>query len=105
MEEGILYKVLWVDDDESIVDGYRVKAESHYNIALDHAPDWEKAEKMLHEHFREYSAIILDANCKLKRDSTPSHSFLGNVSQKLSHFFWRKTRNHPLVCLVCWNNG
>ena len=33
MEEGILYKVLWVDDDESIVDGYRVKAEAHYKIA------------------------------------------------------------------------
>ena len=88
MEEGILYKVLWVDDDESIVDGYRVKAEAHYKIALDPAPNWESAEKMLHEHFREYSAIILDANCKLKReDSTPSHLFLGQVSQKLSRFF------------------
>ncbi len=100
MEEGILYKVLWVDDDESIVDGYRVKAETHYKIALDHAPDWEKAEKMLHEHFREYSAIILDANCKLKRaDSTPSHLFLGEVSQKLSRFFGEKQETIPWYVL------
>lgn len=100
MEEGILYKVLWVDDDESIVKGYRVKAETHYKIALDHAPDWEKAEKMLHEHFREYSAIILDANCKLKReDSTPSYLFLGQVSQKLSRFFGEKQETIPWYVL------
>ncbi len=100
MEEEILYKVLWVDDDESIVDGYRLKAESRYKIALDHAPDWESAEKMLHEYFREYSAIILDANCKLKRaDSTPSHLFLGEVSQKLSRFFGEKQETIPWYVL------
>ncbi len=100
MEEGILYKVLWVDDDESIVDGYRIKAEELYKIALDHASDWEKAEKKLNEHFREYSAIILDANCKLKRgDSTPSHLFLRDVSHTLSGFFGEKQETIPWYVL------
>lgn len=85
MIDQINYKVLWVDDDESIIDAYATLAEVNYNLSLDVAPDWETAEEKLRVHFREYSAIILDANCKLnKSDSKPSE------------FSWGK---HPYVFL------
>ncbi len=100
MIEQINYKVLWVDDDESIIDAYATLAETSYNLSLDVAPDWETAEEKLRVHFREYSAIILDANCKLKRtDSKPSEFFLGQASARLSQIFGEKHEFIPWYVL------
>lgn len=96
----INYKVLWVDDDESIIDAYATLAETSYNLSLDVAPDWETAEEKLRVHFREYSAIILDANCKLRRtDSKPSEFFLGQASVRLSQIFGEKHEFIPWYVL------
>lgn len=99
MAENVNYKVLWVDDDLSIIDGYAVRAEE-YNLELDHASNWEEAELKLRTHFREYSAIILDANCKLKpSDRTPSEYFLGQVSVRLARIFGEKHEFIPWYVL------
>ena len=99
-DRQINYKVLWVDDDESIIDAYATLAEVNYNLSLDVAPDWETAEEKLRVHFREYSAIILDANCKLnKSDSKPSEFFLGQASARLSRIFGEKHEFIPWYIL------
>lgn len=93
------YKVLWVDDDESIIDSFCLRADN-VGIDLDVAADWETAEQKLKANFCEYSAIILDANCKLKKnDPTPSEFFLGNVMAFLSNFFGKKGNSIPWYIL------
>lgn len=99
MAENVNYKVLWVDDELSIIKGYAVRAEG-YNLELDHASNWEEAELKLRTHFKEYSAIILDANCKLKpSDSTPSKYFLGQVSVRMARIFGEKHEFIPWYVL------
>lgn len=99
MAENVNYKVLWVDDDKSIIEGYAVRAEG-YNLELDHASNWEEAELKLRTHFREYSAIILDANCKLKpSDLKPNEYFLGQVSVRLARIFGEKHEFIPWYVL------
>ena len=67
MREDTFYKVLWVEDDLSIIESYQITAEAK-DIELDVATNWEEAEKKLRINFNEYSAIILDAQCKIKKD-------------------------------------
>ena len=69
MREETFYKVLWVEDDLSIIQGYQIIAESK-DIELDVATNWEEAEEKLRINFKEYSAIILDAQCKIKKADT-----------------------------------
>ena len=57
MADNITYKVLWVDDDPSIVEGYQNTADEYF-IELDHSPNWEDAERKLMISFNEYSAIM-----------------------------------------------
>lgn len=59
MIDQINYKVLWVDDDESIIDAYATLAEVNYNLSLDVAPDWETAEEKLRVHFRDLLAELI----------------------------------------------
>jgi hypothetical protein len=95
----INYKVLWVEDDESNIKSYSPLA-GERRVSLDVASDWETAEKKLRVHFREYSAIILDAYCKLKRtDSKPSEFFLGQASVRLSRIFGEKHEFIPWYVL------
>lgn len=100
MTEEINYKVLWVDDEKNNIDPFVIRAENDYNLSIDVASDWETAEKMLRVHFREYSAIILDANCKLRgTDSKPSEFFLGQASVRLSRIFGEKHEFIPWYVL------
>lgn len=99
MREGIFYKVLWVEDDPSITEGYQMAAESK-DLELDVAPNWEVAEKKLRINFNEYSAIILDAQCKIKEaDKIASKLFLGHVSVRLSRIFGEKHKFIPWYVL------
>ena len=99
MADNITYKVLWVDDDPSIIDGYQNNADG-YNIKLDHSPNWEDAERKLMISFNEYSAIILDANCRLREsDNIESEQFLGKVMIRLSRIFGEKRKFIPWYVL------
>lgn len=46
MREEMFYKVLWVEDDLSIIQGYQITAEAK-DIELDVATNWEEAEEKL----------------------------------------------------------
>ena len=87
-------KVLWVEDERATAESFSMLAEMQ-GVQLEVAPDWETAERMLRINFREYSAIILDANCKLKKsDALPSPTFLGQASVRLARVFGEK---HELI--------
>lgn len=99
MTEDKTYKVLWVEDDISIIDSYQGIADS-FGLELEVATNWETAEEMLRMNFYEYSAIILDAMCKLKKsDSIPSKLFLGYASVRLSRIMGEKHKFIPWYVL------
>jgi hypothetical protein len=99
MIEEVLYKVLWVEDDRSIIQGYLISAEEN-GIELDVANSWEEAEEKLRINFNEYSAIILDAQCKLKKnDTVATKLFLGHVSVRMARTFGEKHKFIPWYVL------
>lgn len=99
MREDTFYKVLWVEDDLSIIQGYQITAEAK-DVELDVATNWEEAEEKLRISFNEYSAIILDAQCKIKKaDTVASKLFLGHASVRLSRVFGEKHKFIPWYVL------
>lgn len=95
----VLYKVLWVEDNNSIIDGFQLVADD-YDIELDVANNWEKAEEKLKANFNEYTAIILDADCRVKEaDSVTSNFFLGHASTRLSRICGEKHKFIPWYVL------
>ena len=94
----IEYKVLWVDDDLSIVSATKLDAED-YNIILDHYSNWEEAEIALKRDFEEYSAIILDANCKIKKSDIEQEEFITAILPSLLSIFGEKQRTIPWYLL------
>src|SRR5574344_48621 len=98
MMEPITYKVLWVDDDEAIVTSTKLDAED-YNLELDHYTNWEEAEASLRKNFDEYSAIMLDANCKIRKNSLEQEEFITAVLPSLSILFGEKRRSIPWFLL------
>ena len=99
MMEDTFYKVLWVEDDRSIIQGYQITAETK-DMELDVATNWEEAEEKLRINFNEYSAIILDAQCKIKKtDKVASKLFLGHVSVRLSRICGEKHKFIPWYIL------
>lgn len=77
MKENLI-QVLWVEDDPQITRTYPIEA-ARYGIQLVPFACWEEAEKALLSDFKRWSAIVLDAKCKYKRDS---HD---NAAEFLSH--------------------
>lgn len=87
-------KVLWVEDELDTAQSFSALAELQ-GLHLEVAASWERAEQMLRLHFREYTAIILDANCKLKeKDTIANPNFLGLASVRLARIFGEK---HELI--------
>lgn len=94
------YKVLWIDDDYSIVDAYQTFAEEVYNIALIHKGNWEDGKKYLIENFDEITAIILDANCKLTSESLAAGNiFLASVTPELQRLYGERQNSIPWYIL------
>ena len=50
MANNEIMKVLWIDNDPSVVEGTQQRAEQ-YNIDLPCYPNWEVAETELKDHF------------------------------------------------------
>ncbi|MBO4571776.1 MAG: hypothetical protein IKX45_05550 [Bacteroidales bacterium] len=97
--EEIIYKVLWIDDQPEIVQGYQLLAGLR-NIQLIHFENWKDAQPTLEREFGELTAIILDANCKLDASQqAPSERFLGNVLSSLMKMFGDRHREIPWYIL------
>ena len=94
-----VYKVLWVDDEKDIVQGYQLLAGIR-NIQLIHFENWMAALPMLEKEFDELTAIILDANCKWDdKELAPSEFFLGNVLSSLMRLFGERHYEIPWYIL------
>ncbi len=106
MTTDIVYKVLWVDDlnldeDNELTDfyeGWQLKA-GKYNIELVPFDNWEEAEYSLRKDFDDYSAIILDANCKIRKNDTEQEEFITAVLPSLTKIFGEKRRVLPWYLL------
>lgn len=100
----ITYKVLWIDDlcteeDRSFSDGLSSVADEK-NLQLCHFSNWEEAEYDLRRNFDTYSAIILDAFCKIKKDDIlPNEGFIPEVIAKLNGLFVEKRQHIPWYIL------
>lgn len=106
MTKEVIYKVLWVDDqnldeDNELTDfyeGWQLKA-GNYNIELVPFDNWEDAEESLKKDFDEYSAIILDANCKIHKEDIEQEEFITAILPSLSIIFGAKQRVLPWYLL------
>lgn len=98
MANEMTYKVLWIDDDTSITKAYQIKAED-YGIDLCHVSNWEDAEDLLKDNFEEYSAIILDAECKMNADNPEESTFIHKVLTSLNKIFGKKQSSIPWYIL------
>lgn len=98
MTNEIQYKVLWVDDEFSIVQPLQAKAED-YNIDLCHVSNWKDAEQLLNTQFEDFSAIILDAHCKMDNSNPEESSFIHKVLPELEKIFGKKQEDIPWYIL------
>ena len=101
MANEIAYKVLWVDDritDPSYITPFQNTAED-YDIVLCSVSNWEEAFKRLSDHFEEYSAIILDAECKMNPDDPEECGFIHKVIPDLNLFCGKKQTYIPWYIL------
>lgn len=98
------FKVLWVDDltgtqDKMFASGLETRAIKK-GIKLVPFTNWEDAESDLKKNFKSYSAIILDANCKLrKNDSRTDEGFIPSVVPSLVSIFTEKRQTIPWYIL------
>lgn len=92
-------KVLWIEDIKEIHDTYRMEAEP-YGLLLTPFTNWTDGKNSLLKDYDEWSAIILDAKCKLTPDSPDkASSFLPQVLSDLSGMFAEKKRVIPWFVL------
>lgn len=79
---GKKYKVLWVEDQEfpSLIN----HAKEETQIELEQVRCWAEAETRLVNDFDNYSAIILDCECKLTREDKENGEFLSEVMPRLT---------------------
>lgn len=91
--------VLWVEDDVSKHMDYSLEAET-YGIRLKPFNCWEKAKPELTAHYDDYSAIILDAKCKLnEEDPDDTFRFLPEVFSQLRVMSSERRRTIPWFVL------
>ncbi len=83
------YKVLWIEDDDSIVESTNLVAEK-FELDLDRFSNLDDALEKLNTNFEDYSAIILDANCIINRNRLADKNFIGYALSKLPSLFDKK---------------
>ena len=98
MIEELTYKVLWVDDQEEIVESTKLDADE-YGIELDHYTNWQEAEVALRNNFEDYSAIILDAFCKINKKEDKKEEFINAVLPSLARLYGEKNKLIPWYIL------
>ena len=106
MMKDVIFKVVWVDDqnfdDEneltSFYDSWQSRADN-YNIELVPFYNWEEAEQALLKEFDEFSAIILDANCKIHKGDIEQEEFITAVLPSLTNIFGKKRKVLPWYML------
>jgi len=100
MSDELKYCVLWVEDkdEEDFVQGFVMNAEI-YGIELVKKSNWQEAEQTLKNRFDEFSAIILDANCKMTPDKLEEGQFIPKVMQKLLPLFEDRKKVIPWYIL------
>ena len=98
MKNDMTYKVLWVDDDLTIVNGTMQDADE-YGIILDHYTNWQEAEVALKNGFDEYSAIILDAFCQIHPNEGTKEEFITSILPSLTGLFGEKKKYIPWYIL------
>ena len=94
--------MLWIDDLNLDYQGNRtgyfagaqLDAEN-WNIELVPVTNWNDGARELERNFNDYSAIILDAYCKLENQGTEEDIFISNALTELSRIFIRKGRELP----------
>ena len=95
-ETNILYKVLWVEDEDILVKQLKIKSK-RFGLKLDRYTNWQEAKEVLVKDFDSYSAIIFDAHCKLKPDSPDTEKifFLPEALIELEGIFGKKQKYIP----------
>lgn len=94
-----LINVIWVEDNKELHDYISLQAET-YGIRLFPYTCWSKAENVIESDYDKWSAIILDAKCKVDEDSIDSsYKFLTHVFSRLSHLSTKHRRNIPWFVL------
>lgn len=79
----ILYNVLWIDDDQRLVDDYIDEAYD-YSLNLVHFSCWTDAKRELLTNIGKYEAIILDAKCRVDNDLSRFPKAISFLSRVLS---------------------
>ena len=98
MVTDITYKVLWIDDDDTIVKGTKQDADE-YGIVLDRFSNWQEAESALKNNFEDYTAIIFDAFCRVKPGEDIKDVFINAVLPPLAQICGEKKRYIPWYIL------
>lgn len=93
-ETNIPFKVLWVEDQDIFVKPLKIMSKK-YGLELDRYTNWQEAQVALEKDFDSYSAIILDAHCKLKPNSPETTFFLPLVRIELEGIFGKKQKYIP----------
>lgn len=102
--EEAVYRVLWVDDmiaeaDQAFKAGFEMTADER-GIDLVATESWEEAEKELRARFDDYSAIILDANCRIgSADAGTRSTFIPHVVGRMQQLFGEQRRCLPWYIL------
>jgi hypothetical protein len=100
MKHCDLIQVLWVEDDNSIIN--QLKKNAFFSgLELVAYPCWDDAKEALESDYDRWSAIILDAKCKHHRDSADSAVvFLREALKDISVLAEKKDRVIPWYVLT-----
>ena len=98
-EEKKYIEVLWVEDNKSLHEIYPLQAET-YGIDLVPFENWEEAYKVLSSDYNKWDAIVLDAKCKVNKDSADNAvKFLPEVFTDLTQLSEKNKRIIPWYVL------
>ena len=91
---NVVIRVLWIDDDPSIVESFKELA-SKKGIEISHFESWDECEDVFKQHIREWDAVILDANCKFHANDVEydASTFLGATISRIDRICYQNKVN------------